>query len=57
MNLLDKDEQDRMPLTFGVNYARLCALKQRYDPDDVFPSTTGHVLPSVPLGAPDTGRR
>jgi hypothetical protein len=57
VNLLDQNEQDRVPLTFGANHARLCSLKQRYDPDDVFSSTTGHVLPSVPSGALDTGRR
>jgi hypothetical protein len=56
VNLLDVDEHDRVPLTFGANYARLCALKRVYDPDDVFSSTTGHIPPQVPSVAPDTGR-
>jgi FAD/FMN-containing dehydrogenase len=43
VSLLDTDEQDRVPLTFGANYARLLALKRTYDPDDVFSSTMGHI--------------
>jgi FAD/FMN-containing dehydrogenase len=53
VNMLDTEEQDRVPLTFGSNYARLRALKRTYDPDDVFSSTTGHILPSA--GAPGRG--
>jgi FAD/FMN-containing dehydrogenase len=45
INLLDVGEQDRVPLTFGPNYARLVELKRAYDPDDVFQSSTGHIPP------------
>jgi FAD/FMN-containing dehydrogenase len=45
INLLDQQEQARVPLAFGSNYARLRELKRRYDPDDVFGSTVGHVVP------------
>ncbi|WP_250126773.1 BBE domain-containing protein [Chroococcidiopsis sp. CCMEE 29] len=45
INLLDQEEQERVPLAFGSNYERLLDLKRRYDPDDVFDSTIGHVAP------------
>jgi FAD/FMN-containing dehydrogenase len=47
VNMLDTGEQDRVPLTFGSNYARLRALKRTYDSADIFASTTGHILPST----------
>jgi quercetin dioxygenase-like cupin family protein len=37
------DEQERVPLAFGSNYERLLDLKRKYDPDDVFRSTIGHL--------------
>ncbi|MBV8885410.1 MAG: FAD-binding oxidoreductase [Chroococcidiopsidaceae cyanobacterium CP_BM_RX_35] len=43
INLLDEKEQDRVPLAFGSNYQRLLDLKRKYDPDDVFRSTVGHL--------------
>jgi FAD/FMN-containing dehydrogenase len=46
INLLNVDEQDRVPLTFGPNYTRLLELKRAYDPDDVFQYTIGHIPPS-----------
>jgi hypothetical protein len=46
INLLDEGEQQRVPLAFGPNYERLRALKRRYDPDDVFRSTIGHITPT-----------
>jgi hypothetical protein len=45
INLLDVDEQERVPLTFGPNFTRLRELKRAYDPDDVFQSTIGHIAP------------
>ncbi|MGL4621357.1 MAG: BBE domain-containing protein [Chroococcidiopsis sp.] len=45
INLLDREEQDRVPLAFGSNYERLLDLKRKYDPDDVFRSTVGHLIP------------
>ncbi len=43
INLLDEQEQERVPLAFGSNYERLLDLKRTYDPDDVFHSTIGHL--------------
>jgi FAD/FMN-containing dehydrogenase len=45
INLLDEEEQERVPLAFGSNYQRLLDLKRTYDPDDVFHSTIGHLVP------------
>ncbi len=47
INLLDEGEQERVPLTFGPNYVRLLDLKRTYDPDDVFHSTIGHIIPTA----------
>ena len=47
VNLLDEGEQERVPLAFGPNYARLLDLKRTYDPDDVFHSTIGHIIPTA----------
>lgn len=45
INLLDQEEQERVPLAFGSNYECLLKLKRRYDPDNIFRSTIGHVTP------------
>lgn len=45
INLLSEQEQERVRLAFGSNYERLLDLKQKYDPDDVFRSTIGHLAP------------
>jgi hypothetical protein len=47
INLLDEGQQERIPLTFGPNYVRLLDLKRTYDPDDVFYSTIGHIIPAA----------
>jgi len=44
ISLLD-EQQERVRLAFGSNYERLLDLKQKYDPDDVFRSTIGHLAP------------
>jgi FAD/FMN-containing dehydrogenase len=43
VNSLDEQEQERVPLAFGSNYERLLDLKRKYDPEDVFRSTIGHL--------------
>lgn len=45
INLLDREEQERVPFAFGSNYEPLLDLKRRYDPDDIFHSTIGHLTP------------
>jgi len=36
VNFLTQDEQGRVPAAYGGNYARLVALKKRYDPGNLF---------------------
>jgi FAD/FMN-containing dehydrogenase len=36
VNFLTEDEADRVAPSYGVNYARLQTVKQRYDPDNLF---------------------
>ena len=36
VNFLTQDEQDRVRAAYGANYARLAALKRRYDPTNLF---------------------
>lgn len=39
LNFLDRDDHNEVPLAFGdATYTRLVALKDRYDPDNVFAS-------------------
>jgi hypothetical protein len=57
VNLLDQEEQERVPLAFGPNYGRLCEIKRRYDPNDVFHSTMGHINPSAPSVSSRSTRR
>jgi len=47
VNSLDRDESHRVREAYGPNYGRLTALKQRYDPDNVFRST--HNIPPKPI--------
>ncbi|WP_347278193.1 BBE domain-containing protein [Leptolyngbya sp. FACHB-541] len=41
---MDEHEQKRVLLAFGSNYERLLDLKQKYELDDVFHSTLGHLV-------------
>ena len=36
VNFLTEDEGERVAATYGANYARLQAVKQRYDPANLF---------------------
>jgi FAD/FMN-containing dehydrogenase len=36
VNFLTEDEQSRVPAAYAGNYARLVALKRKYDPDNLF---------------------
>jgi hypothetical protein len=36
VNFLTEEEQDRVPAAYGANYARLVAIKNRYDPTNLF---------------------
>jgi FAD/FMN-containing dehydrogenase len=36
INFLTQDEGARIHEAYGANYARLLAIKQRYDPDNLF---------------------
>lgn len=36
VNLLARDEQERVPAAYGGNYQRLARLKARYDPENLF---------------------
>jgi FAD/FMN-containing dehydrogenase len=44
VNYLDAGEEGRVREAFGANYARLAAIKARYDPENVFRSNH-NVLP------------
>jgi hypothetical protein len=43
--LLTQDDREQFGSAYGINTARLCGLKRRYDPDDVFTS-------AIPLPVP-----
>lgn len=36
VNLLGRDERDRVPAAYGTNYDRLSTLKAKYDPENLF---------------------
>ena len=36
VNFMTEDEYERVPSAYGANYERLVALKQKYDPDNLF---------------------
>jgi FAD/FMN-containing dehydrogenase len=59
VNFMPEDETDRIRAAYGPNHDRLVALKDRYDPGNLFrmnqnirpsrPASTGPELPSTPL--------
>lgn len=61
VNFLDHDDRDRIPAAYGGHYDRLVALKDRYDPDNVFRGdhnirpTGGRDRPPVGSGPVGTG--
>ena len=36
VNFMPEDEADRLPATWGPNYARLATIKAKYDPKNLF---------------------
>jgi FAD/FMN-containing dehydrogenase len=36
VNFLSEEDGDRLSSTYGVNYERLCAVKRKYDPENIF---------------------
>ena len=46
VNFMPEDETDRVSSAYGANYARLAALKAKYDPDNLF-RLNQNVQPSV----------
>ena len=46
VNLLGERSRSALLLAFARNYERQLALKQTYDPDEVFHSTIGHITPT-----------
>jgi FAD binding domain/Berberine and berberine like len=56
VNLLDEGAEQRVPLAFGPNYERLLTLKRRYDPEDLFHSTIGHIRPTDDRRGRQSGR-
>ncbi len=45
MNLLSRDEGDRVPAAYGTNYDRLREIKREWDPENRF-STNHNIDPS-----------
>jgi FAD/FMN-containing dehydrogenase len=55
VNFLTEGEQARVRLAYGDNHGRLRALKRRYDPEDVFRSTIGHIVSQHGPGGREPG--
>lgn len=62
INYLDNDEDERICQAYGPNYQRLAALKQRFDPNNVFhlnhnvqPRAEGRRRPAGPVAGRSIG--
>ncbi|MEJ8852966.1 FAD-binding oxidoreductase [Variovorax robiniae] len=47
VNFLTEDEAERVSMSYGVNYARLQEIKQRFDPDNLFRMNL-NIAPAAP---------
>jgi FAD/FMN-containing dehydrogenase len=50
VNFMTEDEGDRVSVAYGVNYARLGKIKQKYDPDNIL-HMNQNIKPSPPPGS------
>jgi FAD/FMN-containing dehydrogenase len=46
VNALDQDDTERIPQAYGANYKRLCEVKAKYDPENLF-RRNQNILPSA----------
>ena len=55
VNFMTADESERVTAAYGANYARLLAIKQRYDPENIFHLNQNISVPQQSRGS--TARR
>jgi len=49
VNALDQDDTERIPQAYGLNYERLCEVKERYDPENRFRRNQNILRPQYAL--------